>query len=342
MTLPLPEPTEVMDGVWSTALPFPSPLGFAFSYLVRVADGAIAVDIGWDSPKSWDAFLSGLSAAGVGLTDLVGVVVTHVHPDHYGLAKHIRQRTSAWIAMHPAERPKIAESDADRVRAVGDMVAWLQLAGAPDSEVDAFRAEERDFMFRISMVQPDLELVGGQPVPNTDRTLVAVHTPGHTPGHLCFHDRSRDLIFTGDHVLPRITPNVSKRPGSDPDPLAMFRSSITKLRPYGDARALPGHEWAFDGLRDRLDTLLTHHDERLAEIEDVVRVGASTVWEVATNVRWSRPFAGLDARARRSAIGETYSHLWRLTVSGRLHEIPGVPSRWRPDPGYRADPSEPR
>jgi glyoxylase-like metal-dependent hydrolase (beta-lactamase superfamily II) len=324
----VPEPTQTADGVWSTGLPFPSPLGFAFSYLVPVADGLIAVDVGWDSPESWAAFLGGLWAAGAGLEQLRGVVITHVHPDHYGLAQRIREQTGAWIALHPAERPRIAESGADRLRALDDMVAWLRQCGTPDSEIATLHADELDVMGRISMVQPDHELVDGQRVPDTDGALVAVHTPGHTPGHLCFHDRSRNLIFTGDHILPRVTPNVSKRPGSDEDPLADFRSSVTKLRHYDGARVLPGHEWAFDGLGDRLDYLLTHHDQRLAEIEAVVARGASTVWDVATSARWSRPFTGLDPRARRSAIGETHSHLRRLAGAGRVVETAGTPSRW--------------
>jgi glyoxylase-like metal-dependent hydrolase (beta-lactamase superfamily II) len=326
----VPEPTEVATGVWSTALPFPSPLGFAFSYLVPVSGGVVAVDAGWDSPECWDAFVGGLWAAGVGLTDLRGVVITHVHPDHYGLAERIRRETSAWLAMHPAERPKIAESGTDRLRAVDDMIDWLRLAGAPETEVEALHSEEDDFMYRISMIQPDHELTDGQAVPDTDGALVAVHTPGHTAGHLCFHDRSRNLLFTGDHVLPRVTPNVSKRPQSDEDPLAMFLSSVAKVRDYADAYVLPGHEWTVDHLGDRLDTLLGHHDERLAEIEGKVLAGASTVWDVATAVHWARPFEGLAPRARRSAIGETYSHLRRLAVLGRLTETPGKPSRWQP------------
>jgi glyoxylase-like metal-dependent hydrolase (beta-lactamase superfamily II) len=325
----VPEPTSVTTGVWSTALPFPSPLRFAFSYLVQVPDGVVVVDVGWDSPECWDNFVSGLGAAGFGLPDLVGVVVTHVHPDHYGLAERIRAHTSAWIAMHPAERPRIAATEADRVAGVEDMYDWLRLAGAPTAEIDALRAEQDDFLSRISMIQPDHELTDGQAVPDTDGALLAVHTPGHTPGHLCFHDRSRNALFTGDHILPRVTPNVSKRPQSDEDPLALFLSSVIKVRRYADALVLPGHEWTFDRLGDRLDTLLTHHDERLAEIEGVVAAGAGTVWEVAATVRWSRPFDSLMPRARRSAIGETYSHLRRLAVAGRLVELPGTPTHWR-------------
>jgi glyoxylase-like metal-dependent hydrolase (beta-lactamase superfamily II) len=208
------------------------------------------------------------------------------------------------------------------------MAQWLTDCGAPQSEFDALRADRADIESRISMVQPDHQLGDGQPVPDTDGALVALHTPGHTPGHLCFHHRELNLLFTGDHILPRVTPNISKRPTSDSDPLADFIVSVDRIRAFENALVLPGHEWAFDRLGQRLDALGRHHDERLVQMEDAVRGGATTVWEVARVVGWSRPFEGLVGRARRAALGETYSHLYRLSEVGRLLRKDGEPVRW--------------
>jgi glyoxylase-like metal-dependent hydrolase (beta-lactamase superfamily II) len=104
----------------------------------------------------------------------------------------------------------------------------------------------------------------------------------------------------------------------DPNPLADFESSLERLRWYDDHLVLPGHEWAFDHLRERLDQLKQHHVERLDEVEAVVLAGAQTTWEVTNSVTWRRPFESLEPRARRSALGETSSHLLRLVSLGRL------------------------
>jgi glyoxylase-like metal-dependent hydrolase (beta-lactamase superfamily II) len=328
-----PPPAEVVPGVWSAGLPFPNPLGFTFSYFVRVADGVVAVDMGWDSEESWQAFRSGLGYAGASLDQLLGVVVTHVHPDHYGLAGQIRAHTSAWIAVHPAERPQIASSQQLRTEHVHRMAAWLTACGAPQSEFEVLRADAAEIETRISLVPPDFELEDGQAVPDTDGALVAVHTPGHTPGHLCFRDRERNLLFTGDHVLPRVTPNISRRPTSDPDPLADFIASVDRVRQFDGALVLPGHEWVFDALGRRLDALVVHHDERLDQMEAAVRGGAATVWEVAQIVGWSRPFETLEGRARRSALGETSSHLYRLSQLGRLCRTDDNPVCYSVTPG---------
>jgi glyoxylase-like metal-dependent hydrolase (beta-lactamase superfamily II) len=321
----------VAPGVWATALPFPNPLKSSFSYLVETSNGLIVVDLGWNSDESWQVFLAGLAKAGKSLDDISGVVITHLHPDHYGLASRIRENSSAWIGAHPAEHPQLAVDAAGVERRVEEMVGWLRLCGAPESEIDQLRSESAEIATNVAKVQPDVDLEDAAEVRGVEG-LTVVHTPGHTPGHLCFLDRGRNLLFTGDHVLPRVTPNISKRPTSGQDPLADFTHSLQRLKPLdrGNLLALPGHEWGFDGLRGRIAEIDGHHVARLDEIEDAVSRGATTAWEVAEAVHWSRPFETLVSRARRSAIGETYSHLFRLHALGRIQLVDGPPERWIP------------
>ena len=84
--------------------------------------------------------------------------------------------------------------------------------------------------------------------------LRAVWTPGHTPGHLCFHDETHDLLLTGDHILPRITPNVSSYDMTS-NPLQDYLASLEALRGLQPAEVLPAHEYRFTDLDSRLDYL---------------------------------------------------------------------------------------
>ncbi|KPM54562.1 beta-lactamase [Frankia sp. R43] len=325
------------DGVWATAVPFPSPLAYSYSYAVRTAGGVVVVDLGWDSDEGWSAFQTGLSRAGHGLDEIIGVVVTHAHPDHYGLARRIREHTSAWIAAHPGERAQIRVGDAERRGRVTEITEWLAYCGTPPARLREVESELAALEAVLPDVEADVDLVDGAPVPGTDGALVAIHTPGHTTGHLCFQERERGLVFTGDHVLPKVTPNVGRRPGSTDDPLHDFLVSLRRLHDLPDSSlALPGHEWSFDRLSHRLAVLEAHHRSRLDEIEQVVHDGAATVWEVSRSVRWARPFDSFTPRSLRSALAETYSHLVRLSEQGRLDRRLGCPERWTADGADRA------
>jgi glyoxylase-like metal-dependent hydrolase (beta-lactamase superfamily II) len=320
--------SALAPGVWRAALPFPSPLVYSVCYVLHADAGLIALDLGWDSDESWTLFQAALTLAGGSLADLVGVVVTHTHPDHYGIAHRVRANSSAWIAVHPAERPQLAPTEQDRQRRVDDMAGWLRACDAPPSELERLKDEEFEIASHVPTTLPDFDLVDGQAVPGTAGRLVTVHTPGHTPGHLCFEDREYDLLFAGDHVLPRVTANVSKRPTSGDDPLRDYESSVTRLRDSSARLILPGHEWSFDRLDERLTAIQQHHAARLEEVHSAVRSRQQTVWEVAQAVSWSRPFASLDGRATRSAVGETLAHLHRLTSLGSLVMTGDEPYRW--------------
>ncbi|WP_308114897.1 MBL fold metallo-hydrolase [Rhodococcus opacus] len=320
--------TAFARGVWGTTLPFPSPLAYSFGYLVAVDRGVIAVDLGWNSDESWEAFQLGLERAGAGLDSLLGVLVTHVHPDHYGLADRVQKHTDAWIAMHPGELPHVVRDEATIRARVEDMTVWLTRCGVPVHVLDEIHSEEAELTSGFASVSPDILLGDGDKVPGTGGTLVALHTPGHTPGHLCFHDTERNLVFTGDHVLPRVTPNVSRRPGYGDDPLSDYSRSLERLRVASDALVLPGHEWAFDALEPRLQFLQEHQDERAREVEAVVVSGATTVWEVTQALKWARPFEQLASRGRRQAIGETHAHLYRLRNERRLAVDGEICERW--------------
>ncbi|MEE2058422.1 MBL fold metallo-hydrolase [Rhodococcus artemisiae] len=331
-----PQISSIAPGLWQIAMPFPSPLRHSFSYLLRTDNGFTAVDLGWDSNEGWAALTTALDRAGGSLDDLTGVVVTHGHPDHYGLAARVHQSTGAWIAIHPAEHPQIARTTADRQHRLDEIASWLDRVGVPAVKSTDLLADRDQLLLDMSSQWPDLELTDGAAIPGTDGQLIAVHTPGHTPGHMIFHDRGRDILFTGDHLLPRVSANISRRPTSADDPLGDYYASLSRLGPFSNATAAPGHEWTFTGIDGRVQDVEAHHLARLEEIQRAVAAGHRTVWDVANAVTWSRPFESLNPRGARSALGETLSHLVRLEREGRVECRDGDCLIWLPT-GARAD-----
>jgi len=172
------------------------------------------------------------------------------------------------------------------------------------------------------MVRADRRIEHGDLVDVPGLTLRAVWTPGHTPGHLCFYDESRDVLLTGDHILPRITPNVSSYDMTS-NPLDDYLASLEKIRGIQPHEVLPAHEFRFTDLDARLTDLAEHHRERLAEAERGLAAAGpagTTAWQAAMGVTWSRPWADLASFQRQAAIGEVLSHLRYLQARGRAAE----------------------
>ena len=121
------------------------------------------------------------------------------------------------------------------------------------------------------MAVPDRLLEDGDHADFPGWRLRAVHTPGHTPGHLCFAEEDARLFFSGDHVLPRISPNISTTHDGAADPLGDYLDSLAAVRDRTPPRCCPAHEWRFRGLADRVDALTAHHEHRLTELLAAIR-----------------------------------------------------------------------
>jgi glyoxylase-like metal-dependent hydrolase (beta-lactamase superfamily II) len=333
----LPPVEEVRPGLWSIPVPFPrNPLRYVLVYAFALEDGVAIVDAGWDCDEAWDGLVSGLATAGYRICDVRTVLVTHLHPDHFGLVRRVRTASGARIVMHPADarllghRNRLDEEDfahtsRDQLRRAG----CPRYLYADQHAMPLVRFDERDGADDVVRDGDRVDLRGWN--------LHAVWTPGHTPGHLCFVERDLGLLLSGDHVLPRITPTILLSPGHERDPLGSYTASLRGIADLEVDEVLPAHEWRFRGLRERVHTLLRHHDERLAEIEHAVAAAPGiTAWQVTQRVLWSRPFPRMPQAPQRLALREILAHLVVLVDQGRLRETGEPVTRWYPGPASDA------
>lgn len=327
----LPPTEEVLPGLWVTAVPIPqSPLGYTLVYALESRGGLVMIDAGLHTPEGMPALSAGLDAMGAALTDVRGVVVTHFHPDHYGLAPLVREASGAWIGLHHADAAMLGGHDGNLDDFLGRVVAWMREAGAPDDAVDDVRATFVDFRNLMAPGHPDRLLSDGDLIDCPGWELRALHTPGHSPGHICLVEERAGVVFTGDHVLAGISPNVSVHPDSPENPLGTFLESLDRLDPYADSLALPAHKWRFPALGTRVAELRAHHEVRAEDVLRTLRAGARTVWEVASTMRWNTPWDDIPVMLRRAALGEAQAHLVLLASRGRAVAHGGSPLRWSP------------
>jgi glyoxylase-like metal-dependent hydrolase (beta-lactamase superfamily II) len=285
----------------------------------------VVVDPGWDSDEGWEALTGGLAAAGASLDSVTGIVLTHVHPDHHGMTARLALHTNAWIAMHPAERDSLPRNSTADNRSAD--LAWMAEQGMPAEVAAEMSISEIAMKMFRAMPDPDILLADGDLVPLAGRLVKAIWTPGHTPGHLCLHDENNGALLTGDHILPRISPNIGLQPHSANPPLGPYLDSLRKLSTLETVEVLPAHEWRFRGLNIRISQLLEHHRERCLEITGALaKNGEATAWQVTERITWSRGWAAVKGWQRRAALAETLAHLIYLEQKSLIVRLssPGV------------------
>ena len=328
-----PPVEKVRPDIWSVPVQVPeNPIRYTLCYLLIDGTDVVVVDPGWDTDAGWTALQEGMATAGVTPAQVRGIVITHTHPDHHGMSARLRSTTGAWIAMHQAERDSLQRYTSGVDLAKAPDQAWLVEQGMPSDALPAATASEATIEMFRTMAEPDVILADGELLPLRERRIRAVWTPGHTPGHLCLFDEDNDVVFTGDHILPRISPNVGLQSPSAPPPLGPYLNSLRKLQAHESAEVLPAHEWRFRGLGLRIDQLLAHHGARCDEIVAVLAdFGPASAWQVTERLTWSRGWAAIQGMQQRAALVETLAHLRYLEDQQRLtaDREPGVPALYR-------------
>jgi glyoxylase-like metal-dependent hydrolase (beta-lactamase superfamily II) len=314
---------DLGGGIHRIPLPLPmAALKAVNVYALADSDGVDLVDAGMAVTAAREQLLAALGTLGVGLEDIRSFLITHVHRDHYTLALELRRlRAPGPIFLGEGERDNLIASralarDRDSERFRGDLRAMgaeelLPRLGSGGPPPPADESED-----------PDRWLADGADLVLKSRTLRAIHTPGHTRGHLVFHDAASRTLFAGDHVLPHITPSIGFEPAHNPMALRDYLASLRLMLELPDARLLPAHGPVTDSAHARVDELLAHHDDRLAETLRAVQAGAEpTAYGVAKAIRWTRrrqPFEELDLVSQLLATGETSAHLEVLALRGEL------------------------
>jgi glyoxylase-like metal-dependent hydrolase (beta-lactamase superfamily II) len=151
--------------------------------------------------------------------------------------------------------------------------------------------------------------------------LHTICTPGHTPGHMCLYIEEDGILFTGDHVLFDITPNITDWKDVE-DSLGAYMDSLLKIRFMEVKRALPAHREGGD-FASRVDELIRHHEARLEEALDIVsKADGQTCYEIASKMMWRiscNDWSAFPPAQKFFAVGEARSHLQRLAIQGALH-----------------------
>lgn len=266
---------------------------------------------------------------------ILRVIVTHMHPDHIGLAHWLCER---WSTPEHACRLWISATDYNGARVAshsttgfgGENAArFFASHGLTDPEsIEKIRARASYYPSLVPAVPASFRrMMDGDTIAIGGRGWRCISGHGHAPEHISLACEELKLLISGDMMLPRISTNVSVYDiEPEANSLALFLASIDKFRALAeDTLVLPSHGKPFTGLYPRIRQLHDHHRERLAEVTAACRERPMSAADVMP-LLFKRK---LDLHQTTFAMGEAIAHLHMLWHAGGLRRERDAAGVWR-------------
>ena len=311
----IPSPQSLGNGIHliPAPLPFKSP-GWVNTYAIESNGGLLLIDCGTDWEPGRQAIKDGFAELDLEETAVHTLLVSHLHLDHVGMSTRLVREWGCRFVMHQ-RASKLVDIYNDTPGYIERLTSLATTHGVPDIVREETTAAIRpDYMPLID--PPDHTVEDGDRIDlGGGRHLEIVHTPGHEPAHICVRDNRTGILFSGDHVLPRISPVIMYDTFLE-DPLGEYMNSLQKLVELNIGVTYPAHGTLIDHGDERARQILLHHDRRLLDMADLVRESDTTAWDVM--VKSFRP--NLDPIQSRLAFLETISHLEHLRLTGRIRD----------------------
>ncbi len=316
--------TEVADGVFELRLPIPFEDGLINCFLFEDGDEFDLLDCGMNSQESLDLIRSTL--AELGGKRLRKLVVTHIHPDHYGAAGILAGPGLADLYLHRLEVPLVHPRYVELEQLVIEVRKYLLVNGVPADDVEVLSNSQRALSQVVAPAEPAVQLDGAETLVMGRMPMRVEWTPGHSPGHICLYAAESGLLFAGDHMLPDLSPNIGLHPQSTPDPLHEYLDGLRRLAAYRPKLILPSHGRPFTDAEGRVEILAAHHRRRMERVTAIVGGGELTAWQVALELWGPRE----QLYEKRLALQEALAHLQALAVEGTLEKLVAPGSvRWQ-------------
>lgn len=306
---------QLDKGLLTFPIPLPNnPLRELNGYLLTSGKETLMIDTGFAMDPCRESVYGALDVVGSDI-DRLTVVLTHLHSDHTGLAGELSDKGAHLIT---------GRVEAEWINGMTDPANWEKYdltVKLLDLEQDAVHFQEHPG-YRFAPKKPMVfqTVSEGDRLDIGDFALEVMDLPGHTPGHIGLYCPERGCLFGGDHILDKITPNISFWSEAF-DSLGVYIKMLEKTKALNLKRIYPSHRNIIEDPNRRIDELLSHHAHRLSEVEKIVAEGHGTVREVASRMHWdyrAKDWAAFPRPQKWFAASEAMAHLQRLFYLGIL------------------------
>ena len=308
---------EIREGLYRIVVPLPdNPLKEVNSYILTSSARNLVIDTGMNRPECQEVLEAGFAALGID-RERTDFLATHLHADHQGLiATMMGEGSRAY--MGALDTPAFRSGNGNTWSRDGFMGSYARRSGFPEQDLEASMQNHPGFKYSSARTVDYVSLAEGDVLEVGDFRLEVLHTPGHTGGHVCLYDRAKALLFSGDHVLGDITPNIATW-SDDEDPLREYLGSLRRVAGLEVELCLPGHRSLIHNFHERVAGIIEHHRVRANEVLDILDSGSRHAYDTAREMTWSiraRSWEEFPVMQRWFATGEAIAHLQYIEGQG--------------------------
>ncbi|MDU1912379.1 MBL fold metallo-hydrolase [Fusobacterium sp.] len=306
----MPELFYQKPEIYRILVPLPeNPLKTLNSYLIKSENRNLLIDTGFNRPECYEALIENLKKLNVDM-EKTDIFLTHLHSDHTGLINKIAHENSK-IYIGKTDYEYIVEN----LKGLNWKESEKRFAseGFPYEIIERLRKTNQARIFAPDGIFESISLEDGDKFNIDKLEFTVILTPGHTPGHTCLYLEKEKLLFSGDHILFDITPNITAWLKVK-DSLRDYISSLEKIKRFEIKKTFPGHRTPSEDIYNRIDEIVEHHKSRLLDTLEVIKEHSNglTAYEIASLMKWNmrgKSWSEFPDNQKWFAVGETLSHL---------------------------------
>lgn len=319
---------EVYKDIYQAIFPLTgNPLKSINIFVIKSEDSSMIIDTGFNNPEN-RANMEELFER-LNLNPLkTKLFLTHLHSDHVGLAKWLSDKGVGDIYISEKDG-KMVENGIKKEDFQWQNIiknAHFQGLGPENLKIEdhpGYKNRPRE-AFPHTKIKPGWEISIG------DYNFVAIDEEGHTPGMLGLYEKEHKILFCGDHILGKITPNITYWGDEFGDSLGIYLKNLKKIKDLDIKHLYSSHRFLVEDVSARIDELLDHHDRRLKDVLDIInQLEKANTTDITQQMQWdikAKDWSSFPASQKWFAVAEAAAHLKHLVIQGRIKEevIDGV------------------
>lgn len=317
---------EVYKNIYLSELALPNnPLKYLNLYIIKGEDKSMVIDTGFNREDTKSDMLKVFEELDL-VPEKTILFLTHLHSDHTGLASFFEKMgLTVYISKMDGD---ILNASVEREPIWDREIEFSILQGMEEDKLDL--EGHPGFEFRPTSKIDFVPAVPGEYIKIGDYNFEIIDLKGHTPGIVGLYEKEHKILFCGDHILGKITPNITFWGFEYGDVLGTYLDSLDLVYNMEIDHLFSSHRFLVEDHRARIEELYKHHEKRLDEARRTLRTyGKSTVRTVTKNLHWdirSKSWDDFPKSQKWFAAGEAHAHLERLRALGevRMEEIDGV------------------